>query len=246
MRQLLLADEVGAGDTVRLGSADYHYLVHVLRLRDGDTVAVMDRAGRSFTARITALRKHDLDVVVESVNEPVVQPLGRVRLYQALPKARKFDDIIRQAVQGGADEIIPITTERTVARPPDDASRLQRWRRVAREAIQQSGAGPVVVRSPVAIGHINADERAVSLVLVPSALEQRSLHSYLGRSPDRVELVVGPEGGLTSDEVALLRARGFMGFSLGARVLRTETAAIFALGAVHILLQESDSWRVVE
>ena len=84
---------------------------------------------------------------------------------------------------------------------------------------------------------------ALSLLLRERPLAQETLHGYLDRVPRHVELVVGPEGGFSPDEVEMLLSRGFQPFCLGPRVFRTETAAIFALGAVKILVQEQDAWQ---
>jgi 16S rRNA (uracil1498-N3)-methyltransferase len=251
MRHLLLATELETGETVRLESRDFHYLANVLRLSRGDRFDLLDASGKSFSARITAVGDNYLLASTESQSPAPGGNADRdcpVTLYQAIPKGQKLDTIIRQAVQAGATTIVPIVTERTVVRANETAiSKLSRWQRIAREAVQQSGAtNPAQVCAPVRLNDVAAAADAVSLFLHTQAIAQGTLHGYLDRVPGRVELVVGPEGGFTAEEVVLLGDRGFLPLYLGPRVLRTETAAVFALGAVQILLQERGSWQPIE
>lgn len=251
MRHLLLSTEIQSGEIVRLESRDFHYLAHVLRLKNGDRFDLLDAGGRSFSARVTLVGDDFLEAITESAShDPVVGPgwCRQVTIYQAVPKGRRFDDIIRQTIQAGATSIVPVVTDRTIARVSDsERGKLERWQRVAREAVQQSGGHePVQVRSPLRLRDLNAAEGGLSLFLHPEAIAQRTLHGYLDRVPRLVEIVVGPEGGFTAEETALLTGRGFRPLYLGPRVLRTETAAVFTLGAVQILLQERGSWWLTE
>ena len=150
MRHLLLAVETAIGQTVRLESQDHHYLTRVLRFSVGDRFTVLDGAGRTFSARILEIRDQHLDALVEApaeIRTPAFE--GEVTIFQAIPKGRRLDDVIRQTVQAGATRIVPMVTERTVARIDDSQSgKLDRWRRVAREAVQQSGAPQQVEIAP--------------------------------------------------------------------------------------------------
>jgi len=247
MRHLLVSSEVGPGERIRLGSGDCHYLVDVLRLGPGSEFDLLDGGGRMFRATIAEAGDDYLVAVVGEMHTQT-EPVIPVVLYQAVPKGQKLDDIIRQAVQAGATTIVPLITERTIVRetaPPE--TRMDRWRRVAREAVQQSGAlAPIEITAPMPITEISAGTESVALFLHTQTIAQSTLHGYLDRVPERVELVVGPEGGFAEAEVSLLADRGFRPLYLGPRVLRTETAAVFALGAVQILLQERGSWRPID
>jgi 16S rRNA (uracil1498-N3)-methyltransferase len=251
MRHLLLSTEIDTGETVRLELRDFHYLCRVLRLSEGDRFDLLDRSGRSFSARITTVGDDFLLALAEAQlpmsggNADWCRP---VRLYQAIPKGQKLDTIIRQTVQAGATTIVPMITERTVVRASEiAAAKLPRWQRIAREAVQQSGAtDPAEVCAPIRLHEVVSAPDGVSLFLHPEAIAQGTLHGYLDRVPGQVELVVGPEGGFTAEEVAFLTDRGFLPLYLGPRVLRTETAAVFALGAVQILLQERGTWQLTD
>ena len=248
MRQLLLSGEIESGESVRLEAEDFHYLARVLRLSVGDRFELLDAAGNRHAATISRLGEGFLIATAEPLaREDRSYPQVPVTLYQAIPKGQKTDLIIRQTVQSGVTTFVPLLTERTVVRSDGfSPARLERWRRVAREAVQQSGAAtPVEIRAPVRLAEVTAARGAISLVLHTKPIAQQTLHGYLDRVPLQVELLVGPEGGLTETEVARLEECGFQALHLGPRVLRTETAAVFALGAVQILLKERDSWRPV-
>ena len=134
-----------------------------------------------------------------------------------------------------------------VVRPESGGNRTERWERIAREAVQQSGAQrPVEVAEPVGLESIASAPRALSLVLHPEPLAQTTLHGYLGSIPDEIELVVGPEGGLCGDEIEELGSRGFQPLWLGPQVLRSESAALFAAAAIRILILERATWQPVE
>jgi 16S rRNA (uracil1498-N3)-methyltransferase len=105
--------------------------------------------------------------------------------------------------------------------------------------------GTVEVTPPAKLTDLHPVPGAVSLFLHTEPIAFHTLHGYLDRVPERVELAIGPEGGFSPSEVTLLTERGFRPLHLGQRVLRTESAALFALGAVQILIQERHSWQLV-
>jgi 16S rRNA (uracil1498-N3)-methyltransferase len=245
MRHLLLPERTAPGESVQLDRNNAHYLTHVLRLGVGDTVDAVDPDGRRLVLRITRAGGNSVTATAESEHERApVAPGIPITLYQAVPKGRRFDDVVRQTVQAGVTRIVPIITERTVVKPGADSdARLARWSRVAREAVQQSGGLPVELAPPVDLQELSPDPDALSLLLHEQPLAQATLHGYLDRVPRAIELVVGPEGGLSPREVELLSSRGFMPLWLGDRVLRSETAGIFVLGAIHVVIKERAAWQ---
>ncbi|MFW5683214.1 MAG: RsmE family RNA methyltransferase [Spirochaetota bacterium] len=258
MRQLQLPRALSAGEQVELAGDEYHYLARVLRRRPGDQLTVLDAAGRHWRLLVQTDDGSKLTARVDPIPDgagvalpgsalPGAEAMPAIALYQAIPKGRKLDESIRQLVQAGVDRVHPITTERTVVRPDGGGNRIDRWQRIAREAVQQSGAPrPVEIAEPVALDHVHPRPGALALVLHTQPLAQTTLHRYLAETPSAVDLVVGPEGGFTDVEVELLRDRGFQPLWLGPRILRAESAVLFAIAALGILILERASWQPVE
>lgn len=245
MRHLLLPGRPSGGEHVVLSGDDFHYLVHVLRRRAGDGFDAVDAAGDRRHCTIVRTDSGSCTVEVQAAVDAAataVSALPAVTVFQAVPKGGRFDDAVRALVQAGVTAICPIETERSVVRLAESAARRDRWLRVAREAAQQSGAGPVRLLEPRRVSELTATPGALSLFLHPP-LAERSLHGYLSSSRPQVELVVGPEGGFSDSECRLLRERGFDPLSLGPLVLRSQTAAFFAVAAIRILLLERAAWQ---
>lgn len=223
--------------------------MRVLRLREGDTLDAVDPRGARFTMRIHRVKREECDVEVAPVLVPDVprQSAVRLTLLQCLPKGRKIDLIVRQATESGVARIVLLVSEHVVARPGEDDGRVQRLRRVAREALQQSGT-PVLpeIEGPRPFASIAGADWGTPLLFHEKPVDGGSLHALLAHGPREVSLLVGPEGGLTEEEVALARAAGFHPVHFATGVLRVETAATYALGAVQTILQEKDAWRPVQ
>ena len=173
------------------------------------------------------------------------RPIPDLVLLQCLPKARKMDLIIRQAVEAGVARIVPLASDHAVARLDEESARAGRWERIAREAREQSGADRAAVIEP----SVRLDE-AVSRPRGGTAVffhEERTgaepLHGILAGADGPVTVLIGPEGGLSPRETALLETAGFRRAWLGDGVLRTETAALYALAAVRTILRERETWK---
>ena len=156
-----------------------------------------------------------------------------------------MDLIIRQAVEAGVGRIVPLVSDHAVVRPGEKASRLERWRRIAREARAQSGTVlPPVIEAPVRLDEAVARPFGGTRVFFHEDPEASSpLHAILARAADSVAVLVGPEGGLSPRETALLETTGFRRAWLGDGVLRSETAALYALAAVRTIVREREAWR---
>jgi 16S rRNA (uracil1498-N3)-methyltransferase len=179
-------------------------------------------------------------------------------LFQALPKGEKMDVIVRQAAEGGITEIVPFTSEFSVAKTSAGEQKFSRWQRIIREARQQSGSKiATIIRRPLTKeGLFNYWKElqvygAIGLLFHHQGLEQKPLHCYLDNSylysdsvPKVLALAVGPEGGFSGTEVSLFLEKGFSPFTIGDTILRTETAALYCAAAVRILLLERDSWQL--
>jgi 16S rRNA (uracil1498-N3)-methyltransferase len=177
-----------------------------------------------------------------------------ILLFQALPKGTRMDLIVRQAAETGIAGIVPFAAERSVPKLRDRDGKFERWERIIREARQQSGsAAPTSLSGPLSMeGLLSYWETLKSRCSRPlgilfhqdpvSPLEKVILHDYLGKVPDVVALVIGPEGGFSPAEVSRFLEAGFKPFKLGDAVLRTETAALYGAAAVRIILLENTSW----
>lgn len=215
---------------------DAHHLARVLRVGVGDPVSVTDGVGGLWQARVADVgREVRLSL---GARADIPAPTPAVHVVQALPKQRKFDDVVRMLTEVGVAVIHPATTTRGEVDPPADRAdrALARWRAVASAATKQSRRAWLPTLTPVQpwAEAIDAAHAPGTLGLVCWEEAVTPLGRVLGdEQPERLLLAIGPEGGLTADEVA---ASGLPAVTLGATVLRTETAAIVAVSAALALL----------
>lgn len=228
---------VGTGEAahVPLAAADLHHLVHVLRARPGDRIAVV------------AADRTAYEVVIESVTPEAVLGVAnvleadasgpRVTLFQGLAKGAKLDLVVEKAVEAGVEAVVPLVFERSVVRLDDGKAqeRGERLRRVARAAAAQSQRAFVPrVADPVTFAEAHDALRAVDVLLVAweEAPDAPGIGAVLelakATAETRVGIVVGPEGGLSAPEVDLLAGMAAIHVGLGKTILRTETAGILA------------------
>jgi 16S rRNA (uracil1498-N3)-methyltransferase len=237
-----------------LSGKDYHYLVRVRRVKVGDVINAMAPDG--VPVRLTVMDIGEETVLCASDRVENLPQDGRpsIILFQALPRPAKMDMVVRQSTEGGVDVIIPFMGQYSV-KEAHAASRLERWRRIVREARQQSGSQ---VATTVMEIRENAEavldyyrttrvERTAALVLHEKKHGADGiLHRELAARPEKVFIVIGPEGGLSDDETATFMQNGFIMVNMGGNVLRVETAAAWAVGAVSVLLREDASWKLKE
>ena len=249
MRTLVLPPECSGEGRHHLTGKPFHHLCRVRRTAAGARFDAIDGRGGRYEVVVVAVHDSSCEIDVSPAPRRDEPALPRLLLYQGLPKGRKLDQIIRQCTEAGIDEIRPFVSRYTVAETRGDkrdARKRERWAAVAREAVQQSGRGTVPdVFEPVRLEDIPAidDPDAVGLVFHEDPLAQASLHEYLTGSPRTVTLVVGGEGGLAPAEMDfLIGEAGYRPVYLGPTVLRTETAAIYALAAVRTILREKQTW----
>jgi 16S rRNA (uracil1498-N3)-methyltransferase len=237
MRDRFFVEGVHAvGDRVAFAPDDARKLVTVLRKRSGDRVQVVDSGGIAYAATLDV----DGRAVGATLDEPLdrgeVEMALRITLAQAVPKGQKMDLVVEKATELGAYAIVPVRSARVIGHDTSPA-KVERWRRIARSAAQQSGR----VRVPEIAGVHDWDALLATFVrydrvYVPWELAERvplrEVFEPDARDACSLLVVIGPEGGFSADEVALARAAGARAISLGRRILRTETAALVVLSAL--------------
>jgi 16S rRNA (uracil1498-N3)-methyltransferase len=258
MKQFILTDEPDRDNTVRLKGNDYHYLVRVRRLATGEFFPAILPGGKETLVQILSIDQKVLTgkcrASSEAAPEETKAPL--IILFQALPKGDKMDLIVRQAAEGGITEIVPFTSEFSIAKGGTDGQKITRWERIIREARQQSGSKiATAIYRPASGRYMTIEELfeywaklretgALGLLFHQQGLEKESLHGYLNSVGNVVVMAIGPEGGFSDAEVSLFLGNGFKPVTIGDTVLRTETAALYCAAAVKILLLERDSWEL--
>jgi 16S rRNA (uracil1498-N3)-methyltransferase len=221
------------------------HLARVLRLRPGDTVLAADGTGHEYTVRLDAVGEETTGTVLGVGTNDRESPI-RITLLQSVAKGDKMEAIVRASTELGVTRIVPVLTARTVVtlEPGRWRERARRWQRVAKEAAKQCGRAvvpPVDVPQPLGEALELVTDADLRLCLWEEARgggaggqgggQARLLGTTLAASlppalpaGSRVALLIGPEGGLTLDEVESVRTRGWAVVGVGPRILRTETA----------------------
>ncbi len=219
-----------AGDRVTLSRDDSRHALRVLRLRPGEQITIADGAG----AVVEATVGDDTERLVASVTARRVEerPRPAIHVAQAIPKKGKLDLVVQKLTELGVASIRPFASSRSI--PRWDAAKGEahatRLRDVARQAAMQSRrAWLPVVTTPGVAGKLELE--APALVLHEGAAT-RLTHALPEEAPGAVTIVVGPEGGLTEEEVSGFLERGAEAVTLGPAILRTETAALAAVAVI--------------
>jgi 16S rRNA (uracil1498-N3)-methyltransferase len=238
MPRIFVTPEMITGETVTLPETEARRITKVLRMRAGDKVTLFD-GRKEYISVVTSLSPKSVTLKLTGFSERSSEPPISVVLGQGVPKGEKLEWTLQKAVELGVSAVVPVLMERSIKRPEmkDMEHRLARLRRIAVEAAQQSGRVcvpevPAYMDLPMFIEYTGAVGLKVVLYEGERTMGLRDvLH---GRSEVKsVALLVGPEGGLTTDEVEEAEAGGFIVAGLGPRILRTETAGIAALSIIQ-------------
>ncbi len=234
MRRCVIRPEAIVAGTVRFDREELHHLARVLRLRPGALVEAADGLGRVYTVRLEALTPGAAWGTILGERAPGGESPCAITLAQAILKGERMTWVIQKATELGVARLVPLETERVVARPAGErtGARRARWERVAREAVKQCGRARVpAVEAVRPLRDLLAETRAHDAAWLcwegggPSVAR---LAREAGR-PRRLLLLVGPEGGFTREEVQRAEAAGARLVGLGPRILRAESAAIVAI-----------------
>lgn len=241
MRRFFVDPQLLAESSAVISGELYNHMATVLRLGVGDAIILADGNGNEAAARITALDKGTLSIVIEAATtNPATAGSISITLFQGLPKGEKLDLILQKCTELGVDRIVPFIAERSVARLAGERldKRVQRWEKIVREAARQSGRSriPAIGFAAELKIALASDHSALKLLLWEGE-QEHGLRSVLARSeqPASVAVIIGPEGGLTQAEAAAASMAGFMPVTLGRRILRTETAGPAVLAVLQYL-----------
>jgi 16S rRNA (uracil1498-N3)-methyltransferase len=239
MRRFTITPAGRDGARVRFDREESHHLARVLRLAPGDTVVAVDGSGRDYTVRLDTVSAESTGTIVGEATRDTESPFP-ITLVQGLPKGDKLEAVIRAATELGVVRVRPALTERTVVRldAVRGQTRLTRWERVAREATKQCGRGRVPAvdppRSLAEIIEAPATPGELRICLWESARAPlASTLRALATVPTSATVIIGPEGGLTSEEATAAGQAGWHVVSFGPRLLRTETAGPAIVSALQ-------------
>ncbi len=221
--------------------AEHRHLAKVLRLGAGDPVVVFDGRGRGFHARLESVEPSAALAVLGEPESTDVEPRLALTVMASILHGERMESVVEKVTEIGAARIVPVIAERCVVKAPKGAwARLDRLRRIAVSAAKQSGRLVVPeVTEPLRLDEAlrfqgDAGERALKVFLAAGGEAPASL--VADPPPREAAVLVGPEGGWTSEEKESAAEAGWRRVGLGATTLRADTAAIVGAGLVLFLV----------
>jgi len=249
MRRIFVEPEAFDDCTIYIKDKEsISYISVVLRLKTGDALFVSDGVSKAYETRISGIGKNEITLHVIT-EQPFTDGYNtRITLYQGLPKGSKMDEIVRKSTELGVYHIVPVETARSV---PDrekgaQASKLERWQRIAKEAARQSCRTSVPeVKSAMKFSDATAELKpeGYDIILALYELEEKrtlkhalqdGLHlmGHSGICFPKIAVFIGPEGGFEQYEVDSLIHEGASSVTIGETILRTETAGPAAVAMI--------------
>lgn len=224
--------------TVELPPALAHHAVRVLRLKTGSDIVLFDGRGGQYAANLEITGKQVYARLGE--HQAIEAELaGQITLVQGIPSGDKMDWVVEKAVELGAFRVLPLAAQRSVLQLSGDRlrKRLEHWRRISQAASEQCGRNRIMeVASPLTLQqYIATSDTDPASILFCHPGSNRTLTQATLEAGNSLTLVVGPEGGWSDEELALMAKHQLTPVGFGTRVLRTETAGLALIAAVSTL-----------
>ena len=229
---------IDANFFVHFSKEDEHHILHVMRMKKGDEIEVVENE-KLYLARIDSFNPLQVSIIHEIEND--VEIKEDITLLFALTKGDKIDLVLQKATELGVKRVALITSERTVVsyENKDQEKKLQRFNKIMKEASEQSHR--LIVPTLLGIFDLKKLPKEVFseqnyVAYEKDASEVNNIFTDLQKDKS-VSILIGPEGGFSEAEIDNLVKQGFKRTSLGKRILRAETAAIYALSVLGYLLE---------
>ena len=217
---------------------DAFHIARALRMAVGDCITVSDGLGIDYSAELTRIRDEECECKIISSSPAKTEMPVAVTLYMAYPKGDKLEVVVQKAVELGALRIVPFESKRCIKRPKAEKAdkQTERLLKIAKEAAKQCGRGRLPeVSAPVSFSEMVRAASGAGLSLLCYEDEKGlSIKKVLEGAPcvKDIAVIVGCEGGFAPEEAEECKAAGILSVSLGERILRCETAPLFALSAI--------------
>ena len=240
MRIYLPPELIIRGSGIVLPPDKSRHLATVLRCAEGDEISVIDGKGRSYLARVTAILKKSVHVDILREVHTDTEPKVNILLCPAVLKGDKTDYVMQKATELGVKEIVPLITERCQVR---ESRRTARWHKIAEEAAEQCGRAVIpVIHEPAAFEDflkqaVSGSEYAGLIFMEDGGLPPDEALARTGRVNHRILVLIGPEGGFSPSEAVMAEQAGFCRATLGAGILRADTAAVAAVALTRFLAE---------
>jgi 16S rRNA (uracil1498-N3)-methyltransferase len=237
------------GTSVKLGDNAAAHATRVLRLEVSDCIVLFNGDGNDYTCAISSIKKSEVMVIVKSFVKITNESPLNITLLQGISSGDRMDYTIQKAVELGVTTIVPIITSRSVVKLSNERAekRLAHWQSVVHAACEQSGRAIIPqVATPISLSAWLATTPSPFMGegwgegdLPPSRILLNPIGAIrlaeLPKPTGKIELLIGAEGGLSQTEIDTATSNGFKSVVLGARILRTETAALAAIATMQTL-----------
>jgi 16S rRNA (uracil1498-N3)-methyltransferase len=229
-------EKLALGAIVKLPESATIHAVRVLRMVEGDTAILFNGDGNDYLCELTLVKKSEVLAKVKAVEKINKESPLNITLLQGISSGDRMDYTIQKAVELGVKHIQPISTERSVVKLNQERAekRVQHWQNIVISACEQSGRAFVPqVAMPLSLSHWLSEHPltdACRLLLNPVGANRLA---EISKPKNEIQLLIGAEGGLSSNEIEAASMHGFQSIILGPRILRTETAALAAIASMH-------------
>ncbi len=220
------------GNRVLLQDGPAHHLTRVLRVARGQSIVVFNGDGSDYSAEVSRIGRGTVELYLRSCEPACAESPLTITLVQAVGRGERMDWSLQKATELGVSAVQPVFTEWTEVRIPAERleRRMQHWRQVTVSACEQSGRArlPRLFEPSDVLEWASQESTATRIMLIPGAKPLAGI-----KPGPAVELLIGPEGGLSDHEVAFMQRQGILAAGLGPRILRTETAGPAAIAVLQ-------------
>ena len=244
MHHFFVTPQQISGEKIRIEGGDVNHMKNVLRMKLHEKVEISDGHSKKYLCEVEAYEEKTAILTILEEMEADTEPASKLYLFQGLPKSDKMELIVQKAVELGVYQIVPVAMKRSVVRLDDKKAvkKVDRWNSIAESAAKQAGRSRIPeVTMPLPYKEALKMAAELDVTLLPYELAggmeaTREVIRQI-KSGQSVGIFIGPEGGFSDGEVKLAMKSGVKPVTLGKRILRTETAGMFVMAAVGLLLE---------
>lgn len=238
MYKFFVEDKEIKNNEVILIDENKNHITNVLRMKIGEQILVSSKTtSNTFQCEITKIDKEKVVCTIKNKLELKTEPKVKVDLFQGLPKSDKMEYIIQKSIELGIHSVIPVNMKYCIAKIKDEEKKNTRWNKIAESAAKQSKRDIIpVIENSINLKELCNKIKEYDLTLLAYENEENiTIKDVLRNSKNNINtiaIIIGPEGGLSQDEVSELQKNGAQIVSLGRRILRTETASLAVLSMI--------------